>query len=76
MSDGIFFMYVVKRYLRKHLIELTKLAKISCKLCRHGVIPDPFLELSSSKMEQMKGIDAMKKKCVLAILLLLPVGDI
>jgi hypothetical protein len=27
----------------------------------YGVIPDPFLHLRSSKVEQMKGIDVLKK---------------
>jgi len=40
---------------------LTKLAKISCKAFSYGVIPDQFLDLRSSKMEQMRGIDTLKK---------------
>ena len=44
---------------RKPLIELTKLAKISCKVFSYGAIPDLFPDLRSSKMEQMKGIDAL-----------------
>ena len=46
----------------KPLIELTKFAKISFKAFSYGVIPDPFLDLRSSKMEQAKGIDAFHKK--------------
>ena len=45
---------------RKPLIELTKLAKISCKAFSYGVIPDPFLNLRSSKKEEMKRIDTPK----------------
>jgi len=55
---------------------LTKLAKLACKAFSYGVIPDPFLNLRSSKMKQMKGIDAMKNKCLLAVLLFLLAGDI
>ena len=45
------------------LSELTKLAL--------------FLDLRISKMEKMKGIDALKNKCLIAILLLIMlVGDI
>ena len=46
---------------RKPLIELTKSANISCNSFSYVVIPDPFLDLRSSKMDQLKGIDAMKK---------------
>ena len=46
----------------KPLIEFTNLAKISCEAFSYGVIPDPFLHLRSSKMEQMKGIDPVKKE--------------
>ena len=46
--------------LRKPLIELTKLANISCKVFRYRAIPHLFPDLRSSKMEQMKGIDAIK----------------
>jgi len=46
---------------RKPLIELTKLAKISSKALSYGVVPDPFLNLRSSKMKQIKGIVALKK---------------
>ena len=41
---------------RKSLIELTKVGKISRKAFSYGAIPDLFLDLRSSKMEQMKGI--------------------
>ena len=61
---------------RKPLIELTKLAKISCKMFSYGAIPDPFVDLSSSKMEQMKGIDALKNECPAAIFLFMLMGDI
>ena len=54
------FMLVVDIW-RKLLIYLSKLAKISCKAFSYGVIPDPFLHLRSSKMKQMKGIDALEK---------------
>ena len=46
---------------RKPLIELTKAAKISYKAFSYGAISDAFLDLRSFKMEQMKGIDALKK---------------
>ena len=46
---------------RKPLIELTKLAKTSYEALSYGAIPDPFLHLRIFKIEQMKGIDAMKK---------------
>jgi hypothetical protein len=46
---------------RKPLIELTKSAKISCKAFSYGAIPDPLADLRSSKMKQMKGIDALQK---------------
>ena len=46
---------------RNLLIKLTKLAKISCKVFVYGVIRDPFLDLRSYNMEQMKGFDTMKK---------------
>ena len=47
---------------RKPLIELTKLAKVSCEVFSYGVNPDPFLNLRSSKMNQMKGIDTTKQE--------------
>jgi len=57
-----FFSFVlVGDIWRKPLIEFTKSAKISWKAFRHGVIPDPFLDLRRSKVEQMKGIDALTK---------------
>ena len=43
------------------LIELTKLATLSSKLFSYGVIPDPFLNLRSFKMEEMKDTDPMKE---------------
>ena len=46
---------------RKPLIELTKSAKIPCKAFSYGATADPFLDLISSDVEQMKGIDTMKK---------------
>ena len=46
---------------REPLIELTKLAKVSYKLLSYGVIPDPFLDLRSSEMEQMKVIGIIQK---------------
>ena len=55
---------------------MTKLAKISCEAFSYGVIPDPFLVLRSSKMEQMKGIDALKNKCLVSIILLVLLEDI
>ena len=59
---AIFSFMLVEDIWRKPLIELTKLAKISCKLFSYGgVIPESFLNLRSSNMEQMKSIDAMKK---------------
>ena len=58
---AIFSLMLVGDIWRKPLIELTKLARISCKLFSYGVIPDLFLNLSSCKMEQMKGSTAMKK---------------
>jgi len=61
---------------RKTIIEFTKLAKVSYKLLSYGVIPDPFLDLRSSKMEQMKGIDVLKNKCLVQNILLMLVGDI
>ena len=45
---------------RKPLIGSTKLAKMSCKAFSYGAIPDPFLGLKSSKMEQIEGIHAIK----------------
>ena len=42
-------------------LSWTKSAKISCKAFSYGAIPYPFLDLRSCKMEQMKGVDAMKK---------------
>ena len=57
----IFSFILVGDIWRKPLIELTKLAKISCKTFSYGVIPDPFFVLRSREMEQMKGIDALKK---------------
>jgi hypothetical protein len=39
---------------------LTTLAKISYKAFSYGANPDLFLGLRRSKMEQMKGVDAMK----------------
>ena len=47
---------------RKPPIELTKLAKISCKAFSYGAIPDLFLDLRSSKTEQIEGIDVLKTK--------------
>jgi len=47
--------------LRKSLIQLTKSAKIACKAFSYVAIPDPLLGLRSSKMEEMKGIYALKK---------------
>ena len=41
---------------------MTKLAKISCKVFNYGAISDPLLDLRSSKMEQIKGIDALQKE--------------
>ena len=41
---------------------MTKSAKISCKAFSYGAIPDPFLDLRSSKMEQMIGINALQKR--------------
>ena len=46
---------------RKPLIELTKSAKISWKAFSYGAIPDLFIDLRDSKMEQMKGINKLKK---------------
>ena len=62
VRGGIFFIYVGWRYLKKtsHLVK-TKLAKRLCKAFSYGVIPDPFVHLGSSKMDQTKGIDALKK---------------
>ena len=58
----VFFSYaLVGDIWRKPLIELTKLAKISREAFSYGAIPDPFLHLRNLKMDQMKGIDAMKK---------------
>ena len=76
MLAEFFLFMLVGDIWRKPLIELTKLAKISYKVFIYGVIPDPFLDLRSCKMEQMKGIDAMKNKCLVAISLFLPMGDI
>jgi len=61
---------------RTPLTELTKLAKVSCKAFSYGVVPDPFLELRSSKIKQIKDIDAMNKYMPGKNLLFLPVGDI
>ena len=58
---AMFSFMLVGDILRTPLIELTNLAKISCKLFRYGVISDPILNLRSCKIEQMEGIDAMKK---------------
>jgi hypothetical protein len=46
---------------RKPLIELTKSAKISCKAFSYGAFPDPFFDLRSPRMKQMKGIDDLQK---------------
>ena len=61
---------------RKTLIELTKLAKISCKAFSYSAIPDLFLDLRSSKMEKTKGIELnpFKNKFLVAIMLFLLVG--
>ena len=61
---------------RKTLIELTKFAKISCKAFSYDDTSDPFLDLRSSKIEQMKGIYALKNKCLVAIFSFMLVGDI
>ena len=58
---AMFSLMLVGDILRKPLILLTTLAKISCKVSGHGVIPDPFRNLRRSKKEQLKGIDALKK---------------
>ena len=58
---AIFSFILVGNIWRKPLIELTKLAKISYKLFSYGVIPDLFLDLRSSKMEEMERFDAMIK---------------
>ena len=60
MHVSILSFLLVGDIWRKRLIKLTKLAKISCKVFSYGAIPDLFLDLRSSKMEQMKGVDAMK----------------
>ena len=59
--SAIFSCMMVGDIWRNQLIELTKWAKISWKAFSYGAIPDLFLDLRSSKMEQMKGIDALKK---------------
>ena len=61
---AIFSFMLVRDIWRKTLIiiELTKLAKISCKVFSYGAIPDPFLGLRSSNMDQMKRIDATKNQ--------------
>ena len=62
MLVGIFLFLLLGDIWRKPLIELTKLAKISCKEFSYGVIPDPFLHLRSSMLEQMKGIDEANER--------------
>ena len=57
---AIFSSMLVGDICRKPLIQLSKLAKISCKAYSYGVIPGPFLNLKHSKKEQMNGIDATK----------------
>ena len=42
-------------------LSWTKLAKMAFKAFSYCVIPDLSINLRSSKIEQMKGIDAMKK---------------
>ena len=59
---GIFLFMLVRDIWRKPLIESTKSAKILCKAFSYCVTSDPFLDLSSSKIEQMKGIDDLKNK--------------
>ena len=46
---------------RKPLIEFTNSATKSCKASGYGAIPDLFLDLRRYKMEQMKGINELKK---------------
>ena len=60
MLGNNFSIYVGGRYLKK-TIELTKLARISCKVFSYSTIHDPFIDLKSSKIEQMKRINALKK---------------
>ena len=59
MLVRIFSFMLVGDISRNSLIELTKLAKISCKAFSYGATPDLFLDLISTKMEQMKGSDAL-----------------
>ena len=61
MLASIFFIHVVGRYLKKTLIELTRLAKILFTAFYYRGIPDPFLDFWISNTEQMKGIRAFKK---------------
>ena len=61
---------------RKSLIELTKLAKISCKAFNYGAIPDLFLDPRSSKMEQMKGSNLFKNKFFFSKQFVCAVGSI
>ena len=55
-----FSFILVVNIRRKPIIELSKLAKTSCKLFGYAVIPDPFHNLRSSKTEKMKGVDATR----------------
>ena len=73
---AIFFFMLGGDIWREPLIELDKLAKRSCKLFSHDVTLDPFLDLKSSKMEKMEDTDAIKNRCLVAIMLFLPVEDI
>ena len=56
-----FLLMLVGNIWRKVLIDLAKSAKILCEAWNYGAIPDLFLGLICSKMEQMKSIATMKK---------------
>ena len=59
MPGSILVANIDGRYLKNSLIELTKLAQIPYKAFSYGVTSDPFMDLRSSKIKQMTGIDAL-----------------
>ena len=62
MKKLAFFSFVLMWDIwRKPLIALAKSAKILCKAFSYGAIPDPFLDLRSSKMDQIKVVDVFQK---------------
>ena len=58
---AIFLPQLVGDIWRNPLFELSKTTNKSCRGIYYGAISDLFPDLRSSKMEQMKGIDVLKK---------------